>query len=279
MESQEGLKCFYQGKKIFLTGGTGFLGRFLLAKLMRMGNLGEIVVMARPKKNKTNTERIEELFNGILFEKMSLFDPKFKSKIRIVNGDIEKEGLDMSEEDRDYIQKEVEIIIHAAATVRFDEVLKKAININIRGTRDICELAVGAKKLQSFVYISTAYSHCPRREEIDEVFYEPPMDYKVAINFANKYPEEISTHLSPRLIQPWPNTYTFTKAVAEGLIRDYQKLLPLTVIRPGIGKFSRFFSINCMRDSILISLQLQCVRKIPCQAMSITCRHSMALEY
>lgn len=241
MECRDSLKSFYEGKKIFLTGGTGFLGRFLLAKLMRMGNLGEIMVLARPKKQKTNAERMEELFNGILFEKMSLFDPEFKSKIRIVNGDIEKEGLDMSEEDRNYIQNEVEIIIHAAATVRFDEVLKKAININIRGTRDILDVAVGARKLQSFVYISTAYSHCPRRDEIDEVFYEPPMDYKVAINFANKYPEAISTHLSPKLIQPWPNTYTFTKAVAEGMIRDYQKVLPLTVIRPGIGKLSKQF--------------------------------------
>lgn len=235
VESPESLKCFYEGKKIFITGGTGFLGRFLLAKLMRMGNLGEILVLSRPKKQKTNTERMEELFNGILFDKMSHFDPKFKNKIRVVNGDIEKEGLEMSDEDREYIQNEVEVIIHAAATVRFDETLKKAININIRGTRDILDVAVGAKKLQNFIYISTAYANCPR-EEIDEVFYEPPMNYKVAINFANKYPEAISTHLSPRLILPWPNTYTFTKAVSEGMIRDYQKLLPLTVIRPGIGK-------------------------------------------
>jgi alcohol-forming fatty acyl-CoA reductase len=231
----ESLKDFFDGKKILITGGTGFLGRFLLAKLMRIGNLGEILVLARPKKQKTNTQRIDEALSGILFEKMDLYDPKFKSKIRIINGDIEVEGLGMLKDDRDYIQQEIHIIIHAAATVRFDESFNKAVNINVRGTRDLLDIAVDAKKLQRFIYVSTAYANCPRKK-IDEVFYESPMYYKVAINLANKYPEEMLSHLSSKLIAPWPNTYTFTKAISEGMIKEYQTKLPLSIIRPGIGK-------------------------------------------
>lgn len=35
---------------------------------------------------------------------------------------------------------------------------------------------------------------------------------------------------------PWPNTYTFTKAIAESLIRDASPDLPVAIFRPGIGK-------------------------------------------
>lgn len=253
--SMESLKNFFEGKKIFMTGGTGFLGRFLLAKLMRMGNLGEILVLARPKKGKTNAERMEESLSGILFEKMDYFDPKFKSKIRVINGDIEVEGLGISSVDRDYIQQEVHIIIHAAATVRFDEEIKKAININVRGTRDLLDIAVDVKKLQSFIYVSTAYANCPLKVRIDEVFYESPMNYKVAINLANKFPAEIISHLSQKLITPWPNTYAFTKAISEGMIKEYQNKLPLSIIRPGIGKMmvTNNLQLKCLNLFILCS--------------------------
>lgn len=39
-----------------------------------------------------------------------------------------------------------------------------------------------------------------------------------------------------RLIGKWPNTYTFTKALAETMIRDLGKGLPVAVIRPSIGR-------------------------------------------
>lgn len=42
----------------------------------------------------------------------------------------------------------VEIILHAAADVRFDETLKNAIKVNIRATRDLLELAKKMTKLE-----------------------------------------------------------------------------------------------------------------------------------
>lgn len=38
-----------------------------------------------------------------------------------------------------------------------------------------------------------------------------------------------------RLIQPWPNTYAFTKAIAEDVVRTKGKDIPTTLVRPAIG--------------------------------------------
>lgn len=43
--------------------------------------------------------------------------------------------------EREQIKEQVNIVIHAAATVRFDEKLKMAIAINVNGTKEILKLA------------------------------------------------------------------------------------------------------------------------------------------
>ena len=231
--SSESVKDFYNGKTILLTGATGYIGRLTIAKLMRMGNLKEILLLSRPKKGKSNGERLDKILSGFLFQEMEKFDADFRSKLRIVNGDMELVGLGISCDDRSYIMQNVEVIIHGAATVRFDEILTKAITINIRGTRDILDLAIQCSKLQSCVHISTAYSHCPRLE-IEEKFYPPPIDFRLAIQLLDSDESEIDP-LTTKLISPWPNTYTFTKAISEDMIRQYQDKLAVAIIRPSIG--------------------------------------------
>jgi len=38
------------------------------------------------------------------------------------------------------------------------------------------------------------------------------------------------------IIGDWPNTYTFTKFVAEDMIGEIGKGLPIAIIRPSIGE-------------------------------------------
>jgi alcohol-forming fatty acyl-CoA reductase len=233
--SSETLKDFYHGKSIFLTGGTGFLGRLILAKLMRIGNVKEVVLLSRPKKGKSNEERLDSILEGFLFQEMEKFDSKFRSKVKLVNGDMEIHNLGISDDDREYIKKNTQIVIHGAATVRFDEDLKKAIAINVQGTKSILDIATECSKLQSFVHISTAYSNCPRME-IEEKFYPPPVDYRECIKLAENCDNHVLNVTTEKLIHPWPNTYTFTKAIAEDLVRQYLDRLPVGIIRPSIGK-------------------------------------------
>jgi hypothetical protein len=48
----------------------------------------------------------------------------------------------------------------------------------------------------------------------------------------------ILTHFySFRLLAGWPNTYTYTKAIAEDTVRTLAGNLPVAVFRPSISKY------------------------------------------
>ena len=72
----------------------------------------------------------------------------FISKIIPIHGDVLLEDLGLSAEDRALLCKEVEIVYHGAATIRFDEKLRKAVLLNTRGTKLMLQLAKEMKKLQ-----------------------------------------------------------------------------------------------------------------------------------
>jgi fatty acyl-CoA reductase len=75
-----------------------------------------------------------------LFVKLKDEQPKFRHQIVAVAGDCSQPNLGMSSQDRAAIIREVSIVFHVAATVRFDEKLKLAVPINVRSTRDILNL-------------------------------------------------------------------------------------------------------------------------------------------
>lgn len=54
-----------------------------------------------------------------------------------------------------------------------------------------------------------------------------------------------------RLIGKWPNTYVFTKSIAEDVVRKEAGNLPLAVVRPSIGKTQPMFNDN-LKSSISI---------------------------
>lgn len=83
--------------------------------------------------------------------------------------------LGISKEDRDLLANEVTIVYHCAATIRFDEPLRKAVLMNTRGTKYMLELARCLKKLKLFAYVSTAYCHL-HIKKLYEKPYAPPAD-------------------------------------------------------------------------------------------------------
>lgn len=60
-----------------------------------------------------------------------------KSTIVFLEGDCEKPDLGLSENDKNELICNTNIIIHAAANVKFDQPLRVAANINVRSTIDL----------------------------------------------------------------------------------------------------------------------------------------------
>lgn len=63
MEKNSQITDCFENQTVFLTGGTGFLGKVLIEKLLRVcKDLKKIYILARPKKGKSVEERYNDFF-------------------------------------------------------------------------------------------------------------------------------------------------------------------------------------------------------------------------
>ncbi|XP_075227257.1 fatty acyl-CoA reductase wat-like [Lycorma delicatula] len=224
------IQQFYEKETILITGGTGFLGKVIIEKIMRScQNFQKLYLIVRPKKDKDQRERLKEQFDNFIYSKVN---PLAKEKVSLIIGDCSKPMLGLSNTDQQELQENVTIIIHSAATVRFNEKLKRAVAINVIATRDLLILSNQMKKLKAFVHISTAFSNC-HLSKIEEKVYESITDDKL-ITLTECLDDQQLDQLTPKLLENCPNTYIYTKRVAESLFNKYGKGLPIVIIRPSI---------------------------------------------
>ncbi|GJQ85401.1 hypothetical protein Trydic_g10175 [Trypoxylus dichotomus] len=232
-DSDSEIQRFYNGKKVFITGGTGFLGKLLVEKLLRSTNVAAIYFLIRPKKGKSIHTRLDEYFDDVVFQRLKAETPKYKSKIVGIPGDCTLAGLGLSIEDRQLLIENVEIVFHVAATVNFTEKLRLAYSINVKGTEMVLNLCRKMENLRAYIHVSTVYSQS-HLKEIDEVFYETVVNYKDLEAILEKLDDGSIERLTPKILGNAPNTYTFTKGLAEALIKDQALGLPVAIFRPAI---------------------------------------------
>jgi fatty acyl-CoA reductase len=67
--------------------------------------------------------------------------PDYMNKVRLISGDCGQPNLGIEDSDREILCQEVHVVFHIAATMSFDEKLKTAVLINVRGTKQLLDLA------------------------------------------------------------------------------------------------------------------------------------------
>jgi alcohol-forming fatty acyl-CoA reductase len=110
---------------------------------------------------------------------------KSLGKITFVGGDITVDGLLLNEDDELKLINDVNIILHCAASIKFNDSIKNAVNINVSGTLRVLKLAQKVKNLETFSYISTAYCQI-YQEELGEKHYKTNVDALEVIETINK---------------------------------------------------------------------------------------------
>jgi fatty acyl-CoA reductase len=228
---------FLTGRNVFITGGTGFLGRVLIYKLLKyVPEIGNIYLLIRAKKGVPHEQRLTEMREHFMFATIAKNMPGQLEKLRVVQGDIIELRLGMSDADRATLVREISVVFHSAATVKFDEELSKAVSMNVRGTKEMLDLAKEMPQLASFVHVSTCYCHCNRETEIIEEKVYPPEKISVAdvLRMCENKESVNTVESTKKVIGDRPNTYTFTKAIAEQVINEERGVLPIAIVRPSI---------------------------------------------
>ncbi|XP_046383071.1 fatty acyl-CoA reductase wat-like [Ischnura elegans] len=223
---------FFEGRSVLMTGVTGFLGKALLMKLLKCcPGIEKIYVIVRSKKGKDPKERIKALLEDKAFRG---YPADRASKVIAIPGDISQPGLDLSpEETQKLIDADISVVFHSAATVRFNEPLKTAIQINVGGTQAILNLCKQFKGMKVLVYVSTAYSNC-NLSKVDETIYDAAVPAQGVLQCARWMSEKQMEALAPQVMQSWPNSYTFSKFLAENLLKAESGDLPVAIFRPTI---------------------------------------------
>jgi fatty acyl-CoA reductase len=67
---------WYKGKSVFVTGGTGFVGKVLLEKLLRScEGIPRVYLLCRPRRGSSANARISEMTHSVVSLKSVYFGP------------------------------------------------------------------------------------------------------------------------------------------------------------------------------------------------------------
>ncbi|XP_045458035.1 fatty acyl-CoA reductase 1-like [Melitaea cinxia] len=234
LENRPAIAEYYKGKTIFITGGSGFMGKVLVEKLLySCSDLDRIYLLLRSKKGVKAEERLTDLCASRCFDRLRKEKPHMFEKVFFIAGDASELGLGMSDEDRALIINRAQIVFHVAASVRFDDSLKAAAMLNLRGTREVVELAKEIRNLEVLVHVSTSYANT-NRKCIEEIVYPAFADWRDTLEICEKLDDHTLNVLTPKYLGELPNTYVFTKQLAEHVMYEQKGKLPIVIMRPSI---------------------------------------------
>jgi alcohol-forming fatty acyl-CoA reductase len=170
------------------------------------------------------------MFKRIMDEK-----PEMMSKIYPVWGEITKPNLGMNEQHLQRVIITTQIVFHLAASLKLEATLKPNIETNLTATKYVLDVAKQMKNLIQMVHTSTAF--CNIEDDIVyEKVYDHPHDPEEIIRTSKWMSEEAMAEAQKKILANHPNTYTYTKLLAEILVKKYYERdnLPLCIFRPSI---------------------------------------------
>jgi HAD superfamily hydrolase (TIGR01490 family) len=153
-----------KGKTLLVTGSTGFLGKSIVEKCLRaIPGVARINLAIRSSPRRPASERLErEVLSSPAFKRLKeeLGEQKFaklvKDKLAVVEIDLGRDGLGLSEESRAQLRL-CDVVIHSAAAVEFDNPVDLSAQTNLLGAARLVEALKASGAKPHLVHISTAY--------------------------------------------------------------------------------------------------------------------------
>src|ERR1043165_3022893 len=261
----------YNGRKVFIIGATGFVGKVALSMLLdRFPGVGRVYVTVRARSKEESETRF---WNNVF-----------------------------TEEEARSVAADIDVLINSAGNVTFNPTLESALRTNVVGTQNVIAFAKRMKR-PALVHISTCFvagnrtgpvwesdpvlGYFPRKEELPGVEFNVEHEIRDCARLAGRGREEARDALQvarfresarKRLIEEgrdpddldamglavarerklwtrerltelgieratfwgWPNIYTYTKSLGEQLVAG-EKDLVRAIVRPSIVESAKEF--------------------------------------
>ena len=194
---------------IFLTGSTGYIGAHVTANLLA-DHPDPLNLLVRARSAQEAQERLWQALQ--LHMNFAEFENLLHGRIRIFPGDITSAKFGLGEDDYARLVKTTDSIIHCAASLnRKSE--KSCLNVNLRGTLEVIQLATRAREDHSFRRFSHVSTVAVAGRRANEVVQE---DHSIDWNLSDYDP------------------YARTKKFCEHMVRELLPGTPITIFRPSI---------------------------------------------
>jgi len=175
------------GKRLFVTGATGFLGTALVERLLREVPGCHVTVLVRPTRRLDAAARAtreilrNDCFDRLRAESGAAFDAMAAERLTAVAGDVGSDGLGLDDTGRAALA-DADVVVHSAATVAFDAPLDTAVEVNLLGPARVAAAiaAVAGERATRhpdrspthLVSVSTAYVAGTHQGEATETLYD-----------------------------------------------------------------------------------------------------------
>jgi thioester reductase-like protein len=260
------VRAALSGKRVLLTGSTGFLAKVVLEKLIRsVPEIGAIVLLIRASERHADArQRFEReiasssVFDRLRAEQADYLQAFFAERIECVTGEVTAPCFGLPRDEFNALAQRVDLVINAAASVNFREALDEALAINALSVQHIAELA--RRNHAPLVQVSTCYVNGYQRGTMHEQNVTPArasiarhadgyydlekllqqLQHRIAaVRAETPDPQQRERRLTELGIAEanyhgWNDTYTFTKWMGEQLAMRAMRGRSLTIVRPSI---------------------------------------------
>jgi thioester reductase-like protein len=300
------------GRHVFLTGGSGFVGKVWLSMVLaELPEIERLYVFLRPKALVPARQRFEKMLNtSAAFKPLhdrygARLSQYLATRLEVVEGDLGAPDLGLAPDLVRRLNRDLDVFVHCAGLVDFNPDLRKAISSNVDATMQVADFVESCDHA-SLLHISTCYVAGRRYGEIPEVLtpdyapessnYDAEQELAIARErvaqvvqeheapafsaaarehvladlraqgrpvpndrtletLARKHQREtlkdalVDEGMSRARRLGWPNTYTYTKSMAESLLEKRSERLRFSILRPSIVESSLEFPFPGWNES------------------------------
>ncbi|MDQ4006787.1 MAG: HAD-IB family hydrolase [Actinomycetota bacterium] len=263
-----------RGRRVLLTGATGFVGEALLHRILTDLPGTHVVLMVRPKGELSGRDRIAALLDKPIFEQVrarTSVPELLDRRVAVLEGDLA---------DVPPLPSDLDVVVHCAGDVSFDPPIDEAFETNVLGVHRLLTRLEESGADAHYVHVSTAYVAGRRRGAVPEASAAHDVDWRSETTWGGRMRARVeersrdpatlkwlraraerehgragwitSAHDTERRRRRWvddqlvaaggerarslgwTDVYTFTKALGERVVEEIGRDRPVSVVRPSI---------------------------------------------